>query len=363
MNSDPHDSAAWRAFGMLAADESASFDEAQRLDPALQAASGEFDRLSAAVAAISAPRVIPRPGQLERLHLRLGLPVTRRVNWPAISGWAAALALGAVLCVQRPPEREILVKRERAMPNAPAAVAEPMAEEIAISAAENSPEQPAEIAAVRPAHPVATFEEIPVESETTAIAKIETKRLIQQIEVLREQLEEFEQRDRQLLEPVEGMAWPIVMRMSPPAILVGPAAGTALLKDEPPITALLGDALLASASRTMADAALATALPEAAVEPSATPIYDAARDNGTLVVNHLPQIAEGEDYNLWVVTTDGKAPVYVGRLPGAAGEGSDSFDFSLGGAAVIPSGFLLTKDAKGKPQPPGEANTVLIGPK
>lgn len=96
--------------------------------------------------------------------------------------------------------------------------------------------------------------------------------------------------------------------------------------------------------------------------PSAIPIYDAARDSGTLVVNNLPAAEEGRVYNLWVTTAQSDKPVYVGSLPASRTPGADSFDFSLGSNMVIPSGFMLTKDPENQPAAPGESNTVLKGP-
>ena len=71
MNSDPYDSAAWRTFGMLDADEPAIFDQAMHHDPVLRDAYLEMDRLSAAIAASAAAPIEPRTGQLERLQNRL----------------------------------------------------------------------------------------------------------------------------------------------------------------------------------------------------------------------------------------------------------------------------------------------------
>ncbi|RPJ32941.1 MAG: hypothetical protein EHM17_11960, partial [Verrucomicrobiaceae bacterium] len=96
--------------------------------------------------------------------------------------------------------------------------------------------------------------------------------------------------------------------------------------------------------------------------PTAVPIYDAARDAGTLVVSNLPPAGEGQVYNLWVITTIGARPVYIGSLPESSAAGADSFDFSLGSSMVLPAGFLLTLDPANSPAHPTEANTVLQGP-
>ena len=102
-----------------------------------------------------------------------------------------------------------------------------------------------------------------------------------------------------------------------------------------------------------------TAIPEYA---TAIPIYDAARDSGTLVVSNLPAAENDEVYNLWVKTEAGAKPIYVGSLPESSATGADSFDFSLGSTMVFPSGFVLTKDPRDTPTTPTATNTVLQGP-
>jgi len=102
--------------------------------------------------------------------------------------------------------------------------------------------------------------------------------------------------------------------------------------------------------------------PVVATHPSAVPIYDAARDSGTLVVSNLPPAEAGAVYNLWVTGDSGGQPSYVGSLPQRSASGGDSFDFSLGSTSVLPTGFLLTKDPAGTPATPSQANTVLEGP-
>lgn len=393
MNSDPHDSAAWRTFGMLDADESAIFDEAMRHDPLLRSAYLEMDRLSAAIGAASVAPIAPRAGQLERLQNRLGLYPVRRLHvWMGISGWAAAAALALLMVFTRggnTTSNPNSVANQTPQPAAggvssptlPAttdatqatAVAEtPASESATDAAAENS----AALAAA--------------EEAAKAHVKVETKRLIQEIEVLRDNLEKFQQRDRILFEAVPGVAVPIVMTMRPPG---EESDGEIILAQNDPqasITGMLGDAL--KLIHGDGKARTSTSLPEfsasaagdgvsgssvagavvpgiAAVDPSvplappsAVPIYDAARDTGTLVVNNLPEAGEGNVYNLWVHTVDGKTPIYVGSLPEGSTTGTDSFDFSLGSTNVLPSGFVLTKDQNNQPSTPSASNTVLQGP-
>ena len=156
------------------------------------------------------------------------------------------------------------------------------------------------------------------------------------------------------------------MRMVPPGTSGELENGLVAATDEPPIVALLGDALTASGvSQLQTAPAIARVGEMAAVtlEASAIPIYDAARDTGTLVVSNLPAKTEDERFNLWVVTKEGDNPVYVGRLPDSTKPETDSFDFSLGSTAVVPAGFLLTKDAAAEPVTPSAFNTILLGPR
>jgi len=364
MNSDPHESAAWRTFGMLDSDESASYDEAMRQNPEMKREFHEMERLAAAIAVASTTPVTPRAGQLERLHLRLGLDPLKRPNWLGISGWAAALAMGLFLIFKQAPDKSDTVS-----------VTQPGVEPIVLvddaAAIPSQEENPIEIYQKQPAEvgdtePAAIVERV---IEALPYVKLETKRLIQEIEVLREKLETFQNQDRMRFEPTEGMAWPIVVRMLPPGSSV-PADDVTdsltLNPDEPTITAMLGDALASansafSGATTESAAVYDIAIPK--VDPSAIPIYDSARDSGTLVVSNLPPKTVNESYNLWVTTEDGLSPVHVGRLPENNKPGAESFDFNLGSTKIVPKGFLLTRDKQGKPQIPSERNTVLVGPR
>lgn len=363
MNSEPHDSAAWQTFGMLAADEAAAFDEAMRQDPELKSAYQEMARLSAAVAATATTPVVPQAGQLERLHLRLGLHASKRANWLGISGWAAAAVLTLIVIVDRTTDRGNHTAGQPSIPPGAghlqpvATPAEPRLateeERIIARTADDIPDQ-----ALSATHH---------EGDARVIAKVETKRLIQEIEVLRDQLESVLVRDRERFEPVPGMAWPIVVRMRPPETLSAAPNAMAVNLDDPTITSILGDALIA-ANQPQTDSFFErtivvppTTAPD--IEPSAVPIYDSARDTGTLVVSNLPAPGPDETYNLWVTTKTGDKPVYVGRLPESKFRGGDSFDFSLGSKATVPSGFMLTKDRQGPPPLPSKASTVLQGPR
>lgn len=366
MNPDPRDSAAWRSFGMLTPDESEAFDEAVSHDPTLENACQEMDRLAAAIAVTSVRPVVPRAGQLDRLRRRLDLPAAKRTNWPAISGWAAAAALAGFAVVRPTPvlPTATVAKSSATSPTSPP--------NIAVAA---STEETDDADAISfPILPAST-EEV-TEIDQSLVVKGETKRLIQEIEVLRDKLESLQIRDRERFDPTPGMVWPIVVRMVPPdppitappvyqaaAAATGqpaPAIPTATTPtaDDPPMTAMLGDAL--AYARQTVPTPPPTPPP---VTPSAIPIYDAARDKGTLVINNLPVITAAESYNLWVSTDNSEQPIYVGRLPESSKPGADSIDFSLGATAIVPSGFLLTRDPRGTPHAPSNQSTILLGPR
>lgn len=338
MNSDLYDSAAWRTFHMLDAEESATFDEAMRHDPDLRSAYHEMDRLCAAIAAVTAMPVEPKAAQLERVQSRLGMKVVHPPrNWQAITGWATAAILAVLLTLDVTGRIE-WIRPRTVTPSAT----------IAAQRASTSAEAPA----------------AGKDADGKLPAKVEAKRLNQEIAVLRNNLETFEHSDRVLFEVVPGMALPVVMAMNPPDIPLDDAA-TTKNEEHSPLTTLLGDALRALTTTPSEVETTATSATDAgwlSKHTTAIPIYDAARDSGTLVVSNLPPAADGEAYNLWVTTEAGTRPIYVGTLPADSAAGTTSFDFSLGSTMVLPSGFLLTKDPQNAPALPSESNTILQGP-
>lgn len=348
---------------MLDADEAGAFDEAVRLDPELRKVVDEIHELTTAVAVVSSVPVRPRAGELERLRARLGFPVHRRSSWLAWSGWAAAAALALAWVIQKPASE------------AGKSVAETTGAGLSVKPAPpDAPPLPkAETGETRPNVGTSSDPNAAAVIEGTAPGRIETKRLIQEIEVLRGQLARIQKRDRERFSPVPGVAWPIVMTMRPPGI---PAEGDLAANA---LNTVLGDAL--AGRETLAGGRLTAPVgdpgetpdAEASVQaptdplapaptPTAIPIYDSARDAGTLVVGNLPPLEENESYNLWVRTSDSTNPIYVGRLPQTVAAGADALDFSLGSTGIVPSGFVLTRDAESAPVAPGDANTILQGP-
>jgi hypothetical protein len=186
MNSDPYDSAAWRTFGMLDADESAIFDQAMRHDPVLRGAYLEMDRLSAAIAASTATPIEPRTGQLERLQNRLGLYPSRRAYlWLGVSGWAAAAAVTLVLFL----DRNTPDKTNGGSATASGTSSRPSDHAAAPARNAASPDETAPgLPQQANKTPDLTPKAAPVpgnETEAIAAAKMENKRLYQEIEVLR----------------------------------------------------------------------------------------------------------------------------------------------------------------------------------
>ena len=321
MNSDPHDSAAWRTFGMLDADESAEFEDAMRHDPELRRTGMEKDRLAAAIAAISAEPVWPGTGALDRLQRALGHAHAPRKCplWIAVSGWGTAAALAAWFAW------------------------------LFLTGVEEKP-----VTALVETAPA------PVATEVPHDTGMETRRLTAEIENLRRNLEAFHQRDRAMFQVVEGQALQNVMIMVPPGSdASGSLATTAMLGDA--LAAINRDAHAIHDEIEPADEEVVD-LPMENVPPSAVPIYDAARDTGTLVVSNLPPCPAGQDLS----------PVGQHQRQPASGlsrktarehvSGAESFDFSLGSTMILPTAFMLTLDPANSPAAPGDDNTVLAGP-
>ncbi|GAA5118059.1 hypothetical protein GCM10023212_07970 [Luteolibacter yonseiensis] len=346
---------------MLDADETAAFDAAMRQDPGLKNAYREMESLTAAIAAATTPPVAPRAGQLESLQLRLGIGATRRTNWLGISGWAAAVVLCGVLILHDRPNGESHVAHN-AVSNPVPAVAQPSlevrppADDLIAKSSENVGLIANEVSEATGLPTAASIE------HPLPIVRVETKRLIQEIEVLRDQVENLQERDRERLEVVPDMVWPIVIRMTPPR------RGMALVKETeaPPLTAMLGDALAAASnldsSSDGVSAGSTQSLASMTTEPSAIPIYDAAIGDGTLYVRDLPPTTDEKPYILWFKPDPGEQPILVGRLPKSNNRRSEAFDFSLGAPGTIPAEFILTRDLSGQTSPPSTANTILQGP-
>jgi hypothetical protein len=356
MNPDFHNSIAWRSFGMLSGDESSAFDDAARKDSGLRQSLLDNDRLCAAIAIAASRPVRPDPRNLERVRSRLALPHEPRLAWwPAVSGWAAAAVLAFVLAMQHSgPQSKSDTVMAGLEPDSPGTQAYgdrvPSGNDHELRA-DDSPdvEMPASASS-------------PAAARAGRVMRGETDKLTQRIARLHEQLKAHQQRERAFLRAVPGMAMPVIMKMSPPE--ANPDTDPEIVMNDSPLQQLLPSQAASMAGQT---AGVSPDTPEALenagpLMPSAIPIYDVARDAGTIILSNLPPASEGREYNLWVRTKADAEPVRVGILPSAGSSPSESFDFSLGMAQVIPAGFILTEDPLNQARTPHEGNTVLKGP-
>jgi hypothetical protein len=346
------------------------------------------------VAAASVAPLQPRAGQLEQLQARLGLKASKSVNWLGISGWAAAAAAFAFMLVvdRKAPVPSESVKN-KAAPHAAKRdilmIQKASAQELAAQSSSDVGSEPSDFA-------VSNQDAATQEKNVKLVTKIETKRLVQEIAVLREKLESVEKREQQRLEPVQGMAWPIVMKMRPPSATTQIIATEgAMAEAETSVVDLLGDALAGKASladnrakQGIVDTRSAVPIDDPATTadintsvvdvpgdalageasvadnqgeqgivdtPSAVPIYDPATGTGTLVVNNL------SNTNFWVTEKGESEPRLLGKIPQSA-EAYESVGFELP-VGTIPENFMITNDSAGKNAPPSDKNTILIGPR
>jgi len=334
---------------MLDSNEAAGFDEAIHQDSELRDAYRDMNVLCAAVAAASIAPLQPRAGQLEQLQARLGLQASKSVNWLGISGWAAAAAAFAfMLLVDRKPPVAAESVKHSATPHAnkqdTLMIQKATVQEFAAQPSLDVRSEPSEDATAN--RDAATHE-----NNVKLVTKMETKRLVQEIAVLREKLKSIEMREQQRLEPVQGMAWPIVMKMRPPNATTQIVPTEVATADaETSVVDVLGDALAGKSS--LADSRAEQGVVDT---PSAVPIYDPATGTGTLVVNNL------SNTNLWVTARGDSEPRMLGKIP-PSNEAYESVGFELP-AGTIPDNFMITNDAAGMNAPPSAKNTILTGPR
>ncbi len=335
---------------MLDADEAAGFDDALRHDPELRDAYREMNSLSAAIAAASITPLAPRPEQLQRLKSRLGLKKPSSINWAAITGWGVAAAVTTAFLVDHGNVLSTDIPTQVSKTPQPGKISESTA----------SP-QPATKESSESGDGVPMLTESDDKSSMTSLAvqalettQSQNQQLKKELDLLREKLRVADNRDKQRIVPVQGLAWPIVMTMKPPGAIVATAAANL---QAPAITDVLGDALAGSSS--MVDGRIsATEKPDS---PAAVPIYDPATGEGTIVIS-LPKESADEPHYLWVIPEgeDQKVEI-VGKLPAISPGGLGPVAFSLK-SGTIPHNFIITNDADGESAPPSDANTILIGP-
>jgi hypothetical protein len=329
--------------------------------------------LVATVVAIEHSRPIrPRADSLSKIHRAISrdMPLSVAQRWIVCSGWAVA-AVVTLFFLWKPVTSLRNAAPEMQMATAP---------QLPVPVEKHESPSPSIAQSQEKSQPeIANISEKPSQNSANPRADDAQRKLIQEIEVLRKEIEILAVRDTERLLVQGGVTWPIIMKLTRPGI-----DPDAVIVQNPLLNALLNnqvssgapaknDAIAANSTATMRAAEiaanqeenLAQADPQPVVPdpnmPSAVPVYDPARDAGQLIVNNLPDPQEGSEYFLWVQSNQAGGPVLVGTLPNNI-QDNESFSFQLGSKGLIPQSFIVTQDAAKTPSPPSEANTVLQGP-
>ncbi len=405
MKADFREYAAWRALGMLSPEEQAAFDAAAEADGDLAAARARVEALAASVSVIHSRPVAPGEDTLAVIRKRCGIPgagqnvISRARSRPlfAWAGWGVAAALAVLLAVREEsgpltagglpdpakdgapsvPGRTIphtsgrVPSREK--PRLIGKVPPPSKSSSGVNAPEIPREAPGDAAGPEGEPPTVAHESGAVGAGAPQEAG-EKRRLIQEIETLRSELERSRQRDDLMFSPTAGRSWPLIVEMKSPSAVKS--------ENDPPLTSIVADALagktLTETKTTEQKDPAATA--QVATLPTAIPVYDPARDTGTLAIRNLPAAELGYQYYLWVATSSSGEPVFVGTLPENL-RSTDSLDFTLGTTGIVPTAYYLTTNntlgysspvrstsvsstiqIKGTLVPPNTSNIVLQGP-
>lgn len=430
----PAEEAFWHAFGLEKVELPPECADDEEL-PTPE----EVDLISTVVALCGTAPAVPSAQVWEEIQARVqseqrapfhAFPWRPVVTW---GGWGVAASLAALLTwkgAHSPAPLDMAA-------TAPAA---PATGEVSASTPASSPTPPvptplspatphAVAAAPLPAPlPPPAFVETPSEV-TLPSEKAEKHRLIQEIETLRAQLAQLQERSQERLAIIPGVSWPVVIEMRPP--------GVQMETEDVPITSRLGDALVSQAPSP--GPALAAALTEAGpgtftapppsaapptlaeadtaasstnttsrprTTPSATPIYDPARDVGTLALHNFDELKRlhlalrpsgtmpaeaapltsltspgtavslmntqtepaagtgtgtGPIYSLWVKAASTGEPILVGQIPNDL-PANTSVDFSLGTTGIIPQGFYILGTFAEEPLRYDPQRVLLQGP-
>jgi hypothetical protein len=330
--------------------------------------------LVATVVAIDQSRPIrPRADSLSKIHRTISreMPLTPAQRWIVSSGWAVAAAV-TVFFLWKPvtrfgnsaPESQITATPQPIQP--PENKAQPVPK-IVVAPESTQPE-------------IAENSHHVQKQSVNPRADDVQRKLIQEIEVLRKEVEILAVRDTERLVVQGGVSWPIIMKLTRP----GTDPDSAIVQD-PLLSAFLDNQVASGAPANNESIATNTTTPSLRIAgvpgnegellaqadaqpavpdlnmPSAVPVYDPARDEGQFIVNNLPDPQEGNEYFLWVQSDKAAGPVLVGTLPNNI-QNNESFSFQLGSKGLIPQSFLVTQDTARAPSVPSTANTILQGP-
>jgi hypothetical protein len=364
MNAENREYAAWRTFGLLSPDGQKAFDAAVEANESLSETRDHMEALAAAISVTHSRPVTPGAGLLEKIRERCGLSKQRPsvnsrkrlrpvLQW---AGWGVAATLAVLLAVReksgpltagqspppssgnpadnsrrpgiRPPGRVPLPDHSLTRTPEPDRPLRPLAEASGVARGVPHSGSADPSAHTQVGTPAAT-DNMPVEPTAEPAEK---RKLIQEIETLTAELKRTRQQNGEILSPAPGRSWPLVVEMKPPA--------NSRKDSDPPLSSQIADAL---AGKSVTPTAEGTSQPPPA---SAIPVYDPARDTGTLAVRNLPAAPTGSQYHLWVGTADAVDPVFVGTLPDNLFV-TDSLDFSLGSTGIVPTAYYLTLNSTG----------------
>ena len=394
MNAETQDHAAWRTFGLLPPEEQEAFDAVAETDLSLTEERARMEALAAAISVLHSRPVAPGAHVLGLIEERCGLSEGKKnfisgarlrsvLSW---AGWGVAAGLAVLLAVRDhsgtltagqspasantnspddPQGTKIPSPRPLPSPGTPVAGTPDRGKITPTTAGTPAPvsDNKTSRVAVDPVHP-SEIQPIPGSNKTEPVSEPgEKRRLIQEIETLRTELARTREQNREILSPAPGRAWPLIVEMRSPS---------ATREDsDAPLSSQIGDALAGKPQEPKLPAAqkqTGEATPQTQLLPAtAIPVYDPARDTGTLAVRNLPVVATGSQYNLWVSTADSTEPVYVGTLPDNL-HSMDSLDFSLGSTGIIPTSYYLTVNSMDLATSvrtaslPNASNIVLQGP-
>jgi hypothetical protein len=318
------------------------------------------DEVSAVIAVENSQPLRPQGKTLKAIHNAISLHHPKSITQMlySSSGWAAAAAMAMILFLNQQnstPSSSHLAGSA----TAPASPRPTTGENVTAS-----PSRDEKIAA---ADPSASILENEHAGATTSAAKTilpenldGQRKLIQEIETLREKVADLTSRDSVRMAIRSGVSWPVIMKLTSPnvnaeaVVVQNPLLGAFL---EPDRAVARIDSEETSTPQTT-DEPVVTPDPTL---PSAIPVYDPARDLGQILLNNVAPVEEGQSLNLWVVYDGAATPQQVGTFPGGIKDG-ETISFQLGSKGMIPRDFIITQDAQNAATLPNESNILLSNP-
>ena len=374
MTPDSRDITARRLMGLLPPEDESLYDATAAGDASMESAREELEHAAALIAVATTVAAAPAPETWQRIKAACGLtPATARrpLRLIAWSGWGVAAALAILLASKTGFFSPSRPRQDPGVLDGGGGLSAKHPGRDGSPVRPDAPDPATGPDAVAEHHPAGDKTLLPgVTPESDSHPEpAEKRRLIQELATLRTELSKFRDRDRQLFSAVPGRTWPVIIEMLPPG---NTPDATASAEQSPSLAARVGQALagispqdpppdLIDPAATVDPAKPFETLPANDSRPRAIPVYDPARDSGTLAIHDLPPATDGFEYNLWVNPGGNSQPVLAGTLP-ADLRSSDALDFSLGTTGILPASYQLTLDPSGAPVPPASGNIVLQGP-